>query len=185
MENFYCQIDQNTMKSVPVYADGDVFYRGEEETFYHGPTMISRIAKMTAISKDDVICLLKEEISKNHIWLNDSIQSSESFRASLVLDGIEELSGILIKFTNDEKIAEEINSMKFLFELRNDWTSSKFYYFETSDSFFEKKYHEEYLDTGTVCEGLFPISDDALWKQIDESNSEIGKEEFRKIRSNK
>lgn len=76
----------------------------------------------------------------------------------------------------------ENNNLKFLFKLGFTWTWSKVYYDKSRDSFIEEKYHEEYLDTGTICDGEFPITDEELWKRIVEEANETGASEYLKIR---
>lgn len=76
----------------------------------------------------------------------------------------------------------EKSNLKFLFKLGFTWTWSKIYYDKSNDSFIEEKYHEEYLDTGTICDGEFPISEEDLWKRIVEEANEKGASEYLNIR---
>ena len=110
------------------------------------------------------------------------------FRIEVDHENMKELNDFLTKLQNiikNKEIRGRINdTMKYLFEIHNDWEFSKFYYDELSDCFFEEKYHHEYLDTGTICDGFFQISDDKLWKRIVESNNKTAMVEFKKIRNN-
>lgn len=72
--------------------------------------------------------------------------------------------------------------MKYLFKLGDGWTWSKIYFDAEKDSFIEERYHEEYLDTGTICDGDDPISDQELWDRMVKEVNEEGINEFLKIR---
>lgn len=72
--------------------------------------------------------------------------------------------------------------MKYLFKLGDGWSWSKIYYDEDRDIFVRELYREEYLDTGTVCEGCFPISDEQLWDSLVRDVNEEGIAEYLKIR---
>ncbi|MBQ9967814.1 MAG: hypothetical protein IJO88_03730 [Oscillospiraceae bacterium] len=72
--------------------------------------------------------------------------------------------------------------MRYLFQLGEGWAWSKIYFDEATDGFVEERYHEEYLDTGTVCDGAKPISDVALWERVVKDDNEDGIDAFLKIR---
>ncbi len=72
--------------------------------------------------------------------------------------------------------------MKYLFKLGDGWTWSKIYFDLSSNAFIEERYHEEYLDTGTICDGESPIDDVELWERIIKEVNEEGVSHFIKIR---
>lgn len=72
--------------------------------------------------------------------------------------------------------------MDYLFKTGNEWTWSKIYYDSEKDCFIEEKYHEEYVDTGTICDGTFLISDNELWDILVKEANEQGMATYIKIR---
>lgn len=62
------------------------------------------------------------------------------------------------------------------------WTHSDIYYDAENDQFVEERYHEEYLDTGTVCDGCYVISDGYLWKELVRTCNEEGMKAYLKYR---
>ena len=48
--------------------------------------------------------------------------------------------------------------------------------------FIEERYHEEYLDVGTICDGEYLIEDDDLWERLIKEKNKEGIFEFLKIR---
>lgn len=62
------------------------------------------------------------------------------------------------------------------------WTHSDIYYDVANDQFIEERYHEEYLDTGTVCDGCFIISDGELWRELVRTCNEKGMTTYLKYR---
>ena len=63
-----------------------------------------------------------------------------------------------------------------------DWEHQDVYYDAESDCFLEARYHEEYLDTGTVYDGCFSISEDMLWDKLVKTCDEEGMRAYLKIR---
>ncbi len=72
--------------------------------------------------------------------------------------------------------------MRYLFKLDEGWMWSKIYFDEETDGFVEERYYEEYLDTGTVCDGVKPVSDEELWERVVKEGNETSAKEFLKIR---
>lgn len=68
--------------------------------------------------------------------------------------------------------------MEYLFRLGHEWIWSKIYYDSKNNEFICERFHEEYLDTGTICDGLAPISDVDLWKEIVNEVNEDGMKKF-------
>ena len=69
--------------------------------------------------------------------------------------------------------------------IRNAWTHSDVYYDAENNQFIEERYHEEYLDTGTVCDGCFSISDEELWDKLVTHCNEEGMSTYLKYREHK
>lgn len=61
------------------------------------------------------------------------------------------------------------------------WEQQDVYYDAELDRFLEARYHEEYLDTGTVYDGCFSISDDTLWNKLVDTCDEEGMRAYLKI----
>lgn len=68
--------------------------------------------------------------------------------------------------------------------LGGGWQHSDVYYDTKRDCFIEEQYHEEYLDTGTVCDGCVTLTDEYLWAELVSGCNEKGIEEYLKIRKN-
>lgn len=66
--------------------------------------------------------------------------------------------------------------------IRETWTHSDIYYDVANAQFIEERYHEEYLDTGTVCDGCFIISDGDLWGELVRTCNEKGMTTYLKYR---
>ena len=80
---------------------------------------------------------------------------------------------------------EEIQNIcgKWIINISETWNDSYFYYDNENDRFIESRYHEEYLDTGTVFEGYFVVSDEYLWNRLVKNCNENGMKTFMKYRS--
>ena len=63
------------------------------------------------------------------------------------------------------------------------WTHSDIYYDAENDQFVEERYHEEYLDTGTVCDGCYIIPDRYFWKELVRTCNEEGMAAYLKYRN--
>lgn len=63
------------------------------------------------------------------------------------------------------------------------WAHSDIYYDAENDQFVEERYHEEYLDTGTVCDGCYVISDGYLWNELVRTCNEEGMVAYLKYRN--
>lgn len=66
--------------------------------------------------------------------------------------------------------------------LKEPWKHSNIYYDKENDRFIEERYHEEYLDTGTVRDGCFLVSETILWGKLVEICDEEGMRAYLKIR---
>lgn len=67
--------------------------------------------------------------------------------------------------------------------LGGGWQHSDIYYDSQKDCFVEESYHEEYLDTGTVCDGCENITDEYLWAALISACNEKGIERYLKFRN--
>ena len=78
----------------------------------------------------------------------------------------------------------EINKekLKYIGKIGKEWFWSNVYYDVENDRFLEERYHEEYLDTGTVCDGWFSIADQDLWNQLLKEKNDAGMAEYLQIR---
>lgn len=63
------------------------------------------------------------------------------------------------------------------------WTHSDIYYDSENDQFIEERYHEEYLDTGTVCDGCYVMPDGCFWKELVRTCNEEGMAAYLKYRN--
>jgi len=70
-----------------------------------------------------------------------------------------------------------------IIRFNDTWTSSYIYYDSENDRFIEERYHEEYLDTGTIRDGCFPISDQELWHTLVKHCNDDGMNAYFKHRS--
>lgn len=62
------------------------------------------------------------------------------------------------------------------------WSHSYIYYDAIEDQFIQEKYHEEYLDTGTVYDGCFLVEDGYVWDELVRTCNEQGMAAFRACR---
>lgn len=85
-------------------------------------------------------------------------------------------------FLSEEEITRKYGKSITTITLRGGWEHSDVYYDAENDCFIEERYHEEYLDTGTVCDGCFPLTDSMLWDQLVETCNEEGMSAYLKIR---
>lgn len=69
-----------------------------------------------------------------------------------------------------------------IIRFRDNWTHSDVYYDADNDRFVEERYHEEYLDTGTVCDGCFLISNEEIWDKLVKHCDEDGMEVYLQYR---
>lgn len=77
---------------------------------------------------------------------------------------------------------EDTQKFQYVTKLGKEWFWSKVYYDPEQDRFLEERYHEEYLDTGTVCDGWFSIADQDLWAQLQKENNIAGVAAYLKIK---
>lgn len=84
--------------------------------------------------------------------------------------------------SKNKEAALDINTAKYLFKLGDGWVWSKIYYSYENKFFIEERYHEEYLDVGTICDGEYLIEDDDLWERLIKEKNKEGIFEFLKIR---
>lgn len=71
---------------------------------------------------------------------------------------------------------------EFLFKTKTEWQYSIFYFDSENNIFLEERYHEEYLDTGTVCDGISVIEDSIVWRTIVREANEDAAEKYFAIR---
>lgn len=83
-------------------------------------------------------------------------------------------------FLSEEEIEKRFG--KPIAVISEMWTHSDIYYDAENDQFVEERYHEEYLDTGTVCDGCYVISDGYLWKELVRTCNEEGLEAYLNYR---
>lgn len=84
-------------------------------------------------------------------------------------------------FLSEEEITKRFG--KPIAVIRDMWTHSDIYYDAENDQFVEEQYHEEYLDTGTVCDGCYVISDGYLWKELVRTCNDEGIAAYLKYRN--
>lgn len=83
-------------------------------------------------------------------------------------------------FLSEEEITRKYG--KPIMTIGGNWEHSDVYYDAENDCFIEERYHEEYLDTGTVCDGCFPLPDSMLWDKLVKTCNEEGMSTYLKIR---
>lgn len=84
-------------------------------------------------------------------------------------------------FLSEQEIEEKYG--KPIIIIREMWTHSYIYYDAENDQFIEERYHEEYLDTGTVYDGCYIIPDGYLWKELVRTCNEEGMATYLKYRN--
>ena len=84
-------------------------------------------------------------------------------------------------FLTEQEIEEKYG--KPIIIIGERWAHSCIYYDSANDQFIEERYHEEYLDTGTVCDGCYIISDGYLWKKLVRTCDEEGMATYLKYRN--
>lgn len=67
--------------------------------------------------------------------------------------------------------------------IRDLWTHSDVYYDAENDQFIEERYHEENLDTGTVCDGCYVMPDGYFWNELVRTCNEEGMASYLKCRN--
>ena len=85
--------------------------------------------------------------------------------------------GTVYRVTVEEKTMED---SKILLGKVGEWIWYKYYYDKENDCFTEEKYHEEYLDTGTVFEGSNTVSAQYVYKMFVEHMNTEGITNFLK-----
>lgn len=63
---------------------------------------------------------------------------------------------------------------KILLGKVGEWTWYKFYFDKENNCFIEEKYHEEYLDTGTIFEGSKTVTAQYVYKKFVENKNADG-----------
>lgn len=77
------------------------------------------------------------------------------------------------------------NNMIYFEELSTGWRSKKFFLNPDDHLFYEVKTHEEYLDCGTVLDGIAAVDDDIVWSVLVLKANEEGIEKYLSVRNNK
>lgn len=128
--------------------------------------------------------LEKKYLHKNNICV-DCHNVSETNKKN-TQEIIKLMSTFLEEYNHDRiLISEEEIECKYgkpIATLKEPWKHSNIYYDKENDRFIEERYHEEYLDTGTVRDGCFLISETILWGKLVEICDEEGMRAYLKIR---
>lgn len=83
-------------------------------------------------------------------------------------------------FLSEQEI--ELKYGQPVMKIGHEWIWSNIYYDMEQDRFVEERWHNEYLDTGIICDGCFPISDLVLWERLVSTVDEQGISAFLQIR---
>ncbi len=84
-------------------------------------------------------------------------------------------------FLSEQEIKKRYG--KSIAYIKEIWDCAYIYYDSENDQFIKSSYHEEYLDTGTVWDGLEVISDGDLWRELVRTCNEDGLSVFLKHRN--
>lgn len=76
----------------------------------------------------------------------------------------------------------EKKDLQYICTVSEDWVYSEVYFDIGKGRFVEERFHYEYLDTGTICDGFFEIKDEILWKKLIRSGDKSGINKFLEIR---